>query len=249
VSAPQRAALERRFHLVNGRLAEATTWSYELTDTSFGNIRALVRAPLVDDTAHIHRRFFRPAFTYDRIAKIAAGAFATGLVVVAMLFLQSRVASAAGTTHLSERALVALAGIPPVSVLACAVSVLLLAALGFEPVWANIDVTLVEAARDGDIAEVYRLVQAGENPNRSGAVRLDSGRVVTLTPLEAAVESRQVEVLEVLMNAGARASEGERQILICLAAAVSAAEVAEYVHSTLTPAAPPDCAGREIPPH
>ena len=228
-------------------MAEATTWSYELTDTSFWNIRALVQAPLVDDTAHINRRFFRPAFAYDRVATIAVRAVATGFAIVMVMFLQSRIRSGAGTTQVSERTLVAFAGIPPVLVLACAVIVLLLSAVGFEPVWWDKDVTLVEASRNGDIAEAYRLVNAGSNPNQSSAVRLDSGVVATLTPLEAAVESRQVEVLQVLVHAGARASEGDRQTLVCLAAAVNAPEVAEYLHSALPPPGQPDCTHSEIP--
>jgi hypothetical protein len=249
VSPAQRANLERTYHLANGRPVEATTWSYDLSDTSFGNIRSLVRAPLVDDTAHINRRFFRPEFAYDRLARIAVRAVSTGLAITAVLLLQSRIRSAAVATQISRRTVVALAGIPPLAVLACAVIVLLLAAVGFDSVWASKAETLVEASRHGDIAEAYRLVRAGLNPNQSVAVRLDSGRVATLTPLEAAVESRQVEVLRVLVQAGARPSESDRQILVCLAAVVNAPEVTEYLYSTLPPLAAPDCAHSEIPPH
>jgi hypothetical protein len=191
----------------------------------------------------------RLVFTFDCVPRIAIGGLATAVATVAVLFAQSRTRSAGGPTQVSERALVAITGIPPASVLACAVIILQLAAVGFESVWTSRYVTLVEASRNGDIAGVYRLVSAGSDPNQSDAVRLEGDRVTMLTPLEAAVESRQVEVLQVLVHAGARASEDDRQTLVCLAAAVNAPEVADYLHSTLPPSVQPDCTHIAIPPY
>jgi hypothetical protein len=57
VSAEERAALERRYDLRNGRPVDATTttWRYDLAEPSRENIRALIRDPAVDDTAYIDR--------------------------------------------------------------------------------------------------------------------------------------------------------------------------------------------------
>jgi alpha-1,2-glucosyltransferase len=56
----QRAALERQFHLENGRLLEDTVWQYSLTDYSSPNIQALVEHPDVADTDQINRALFQP---------------------------------------------------------------------------------------------------------------------------------------------------------------------------------------------
>ena len=58
VSASDRAALEGRYQLRNGRPLEGSTWRYELRDRSRENIEALVRDPGVDDTGYIDRDEF-----------------------------------------------------------------------------------------------------------------------------------------------------------------------------------------------
>jgi hypothetical protein len=229
VSTPQRAALEARFHLANGERREGTTWSYQLTDPSFLNIHALVRDPAVDDTANINRRLFRPALADDRVARIVLGALVVGAVAALVPFIRSRGRIVSRTIVVDERTIVRVAGAAPAALVAGAVMLLLLALVRYQPLWASKDVPLTEAARHGDIAEVFRLVNAGADPNPA---------------LEAGVESRQVEVLQVLVNAGATADESRRQRLACLAVAVTAPEVSDYLRSTLPSATQPDCPKR-----
>ena len=55
VDATRRAAAERRYHLTDGRVDQGRTWAYSLSEVSIANQVALVRDPLVDDTAGIDR--------------------------------------------------------------------------------------------------------------------------------------------------------------------------------------------------
>jgi hypothetical protein len=84
----ERATLEQRFGLTRGEVTEGTTRAYRLTDTTTGNIRALVEHPAVDDTAEINRVRFRPAFAYDRERRrIFFAALAGGIGALALLLL------------------------------------------------------------------------------------------------------------------------------------------------------------------
>jgi len=105
------------------------------------------------------------------------------------------------------------------------------AAVGYQSLWANQDVTLTQAARAGDSATVFRMLKAG-------AI---SGVEVTL---DAAVESRQVETVRLLIERAGPLSESNRERLACLAVTAVAPEVAAYLQSSFPPATPPDCATR-----
>ncbi len=58
ISNEERRDGESRFSLAGGEPLEGTTWTYALQDTSPGNIEALVRDPLVDDTHGLDRTTF-----------------------------------------------------------------------------------------------------------------------------------------------------------------------------------------------
>ena len=55
VTADERSTLEHKYSLVRGEAREGTTWTYELADTSPGNIEALVRDANVLDTHGVNR--------------------------------------------------------------------------------------------------------------------------------------------------------------------------------------------------
>jgi hypothetical protein len=55
VESDQRAALERRFSLVNGQQRDADTWEYDLADPSPVSITALIQHPDVADTHYLDR--------------------------------------------------------------------------------------------------------------------------------------------------------------------------------------------------
>jgi hypothetical protein len=250
VMADQRALLEQRFHLANGHQTEGTTWAYDLGDSSFTNIRAIVREPAVDDTAHINRRFFRPEFSFDREARIIIGGLAAGTLAAILLLVRSNALAALALVRLREDVLIRVLGPAPASLLALAGLMLLAAVVGYRPLFASRNTTLAEAARGGDTATVFRMLSTGSDPNLAERVALD-GRPerAVLTPLEAAVESRQVEVMQLLMKMGARASESDRQQLACLSIAVDAPEVGAYLRSTMPPVTTPDCAVVTLPAH
>src|SRR4030095_7565425 len=51
--------LEQQYHLTYGQRADGRTFSYDLTDLSRDNIRAMVLDPNVEDTHYIHRTAYR----------------------------------------------------------------------------------------------------------------------------------------------------------------------------------------------
>jgi hypothetical protein len=51
--------LEQQYHLTYGQRTEGRTFSYDLTDLSQNNIRAMVLDPSVEDTHYIHRTAYR----------------------------------------------------------------------------------------------------------------------------------------------------------------------------------------------
>jgi hypothetical protein len=103
------------------------------------------------------------------------------------------------------------------------------AAVGYQSLWANQDVTLAQAARAGDSATVFRMLKAGV------ISRVED-------TLDAAVESRQVETVRLLIERAGPLSESNRERLACLAVTAVAPEVAAYLQSSFPPATPPDCA-------
>ena len=70
VTDAQRTDLERELRLIEGQQTEGTTWEYRFTEPSTASIREIVQHPKVEDTEHINRVRFRPAFAYDRTRRI-----------------------------------------------------------------------------------------------------------------------------------------------------------------------------------
>ena len=105
------------------------------------------------------------------------------------------------------------------------------AAVGYQSLWATHDVTLAQAARAGDSATVFRMLKAGANPRGEDT-------------LDAAVESRQVETVRLLIERAGPLSESDRERLACLAVTAVAPEVAAYLQSSFPPATQPHCATR-----
>ena len=136
VTDEHRIALERQFHLTEGRVTEATTRAYLLTDTSTDNIRALVQHASVDDTANLNRVRFRPPFAYDRARTIPAYALIAGLAG-AVLWLAAPRAAALLRTPVrvpDPLALAAAAGLP-ILLAAAALLIVVAAALDTPLLW------------------------------------------------------------------------------------------------------------------
>jgi len=137
---------------------------------------------------------------------------------------------------------------PPLLLLASAAIIVVAAIAGLQPLWASSTTSLAAAAHDGDAATVYRMLKGGADPNRAGEVVLSSS-TVSLTPIEAAVESRQVETLQVLLKNGAVLNDADRPRLICLARAASAPEVEAFLRPPARVSEPTDCSQVSLPPH
>jgi hypothetical protein len=68
--------------------------------------------------------------------------------------------------------------------------------------WPQPALNLSEAAANRDLGEIVRLIQASEDPDAPREVRL-ADTTVLATPLEAAVASKDVESVRVLLTNGA----------------------------------------------
>jgi hypothetical protein len=242
-----RRAIEQSFHLTAGALREDTTWRYILEDTSFRNVHGLIRHPAVDDTANLNRRFFRPPFAADRTAHVLLSG---GVLTLATLLLglgrgrprEVRV------LRLSSSLLAGTLGVAPIVVVLALALTTVLAAVGVPTIWRSADVTPAQAALVADVASVARAIEGGADPNARTAVRLHAGaEPVMLTPLEAAVLSKEPEVVSLVVKLGATIGDTTRASLVCLAREVRA----DAVLDVLSPLAnwSGDCAVVPLPPH
>jgi hypothetical protein len=97
--------------------------------------------------------------------------------------------------------------------------------------WAPSDLTLAEAVGLRDQGEAVRLIMLGANPNRSYDMRdvFRDDEHIMLTPLEAAVITREDYMLELVLAYGARIDDANAATLQCLAQAVAAETIKTYI--------------------
>lgn len=97
-----------------------------------------------------------------------------------------------------------------------------------------------EAAGMGSAVHVIRFIRLGVDPNRVYPVRPEiiSSAVLRATTLEAAMWSRQVELVELLDREGAIVGAAQRHALACLAADLKVDDIVDY----LAPDSISDCA-------
>ena len=109
---------------------------------------------------------------------------------------------------------------------------------GFAPMAGLSPVNGAEAAALGRAGEVFRFLRAGDDPRRVQPIRPEviSSSVRGATTLEAAVWSRQLEMIQLLEREGALTA-ADRHPLACLAADLEVEDVAEY----LSPDGHPPC--------
>jgi len=90
---------------------------------------------------------------------------------------------------------------------------------------------LAEAAAIGNVSEVVRFLQAGEDPNRLVDVRpfVISSSIRRVTGVEAAVWDRSAELIQLLDRSGALADAASRRRLTCLAADLRADDIVKYL--------------------
>jgi hypothetical protein len=227
----QRVDLERHFGLTDGHQTKGTTWAYTLADASSSNIRAIVQDEWVADTAYINRIRFRPAFAYDRPRRVVVFAVAIGAVGSMLVAVRSVLLPASRmSVVLARPALLTAAAAPPAILAGAAAVMLVMALLGYQPLWGGGEVTLVQAAVSRDLVRVARMIEQGSDPNAAAQVQIDD-RSVVLTPLEAAVVSRDLATVTLLVDLGARFEGAAGARLACLADDGRADDIVEYLQN------------------
>ena len=96
--------------------------------------------------------------------------------------------------------------IPPALLALARVVFLVLAVWDAHPFWLFEPLNLAEAAALRDRGEVARLLDAGENPNATYRIRRGFVRdyAVEMTPMAAALAARRDEIVQLLLDAGAK---------------------------------------------
>jgi hypothetical protein len=119
---------------------------------------------------------------------------------------------------------------------------------GFNPLWRETRLTLAEATAIRDRGMALKLVWDGADPNAAQYVRprIIRQQAMTVTPLEAAVATRELYMVEFLLEHGARIDERQRAVLLCLAANEEADSIVEFLKDHYG-GEPPDCSLVETP--
>ena len=98
-----------------------------------------------------------------------------------------------------------------------------------------------------DQAEVARQVELGMDLNQTYVVRdaIRSGADITVTPLEAAIATREGYMFALGLAYGARLDSSNVPRLHCLALALNAVEITALLTDRVGP--PPDCSDVDLP--
>jgi hypothetical protein len=138
--------------------------------------------------------------------------------------------------------------IPPVVVLGAFAASGIAALTAGQPLfWPAQPVTLTEAIGMHDTAEIVRQIALGTDPNR----RYDTWDIlkryqhVSVTPLEAAVATRERYLFELVVAHGALLTPEIAPALHCFAVQEHATEIAAYVAARFPP--PASCDGVQLP--
>ena len=108
-------------------------------------------------------------------------------------------------------------------------------------------VTLTEAIGMHDTAEIVRQIALGANPN----IRYDTWDILkryqhgSVTPLEAAVATREQNLFEMIVAHGALLTPENARTLHCFAVQEHATDIAAYVAARFPP--PASCDGVQLP--
>jgi hypothetical protein len=103
--------------------------------------------------------------------------------------------------------------------------------LGATPFAGLVPANSAEAAGMGSAVHLIRFLRMAEDPTRVYPVRPEiiSSAVLKATTLEAAMWSRQIELVQLLDREGAIVGDQRRRELACLAADLRVEDVAEYL--------------------
>jgi len=139
-------------------------------------------------------------------------------------------------------------GLPGVLLIAATAVMLIGLPFGVDPLWKVEPITLSEAAALRDNGELVRLIDSGEDVNGTSTVRPDilSAHPLVITPMEAAVAAERADMVELLLEQGARLDAALWTRLVCFAASVEADDVQALLESRRPEDAVEHCDGVEI---
>jgi hypothetical protein len=130
-----------------------------------------------------------------------------------------------------------------------AVTALLLigSVFGWNPLWTTEGVTLSELVAVRDIVGIRNMIANGADPTAKYVVReeLVKSNAVELTPLEAAITTRERFVVEELLRHVPALDDAERRRLVCFARSSDAPQLADMLIGELP--LPVDCSGVAVP--
>jgi ankyrin repeat protein len=140
-------------------------------------------------------------------------------------------------------------GVPGVLLVAATAAMLMGLPFGIDPLWAVEPTTLSEAAALRDNGEVVRLIELGADVNGTSLVRpnIVAERELTMTPLEAAVAAERADMVELLLEQGARVDPAQWTSLMCFAGSVEADDVRALLAPLHTQPLTDDCDRVQIP--
>ncbi|MGH9346754.1 MAG: hypothetical protein ACRD26_05750 [Vicinamibacterales bacterium] len=106
---------------------------------------------------------------------------------------------------------------------------------GADPFWRTPELNVAEAASVRDHAEVVRLIETGQDPNRTWPVRpgLIDGEGHEMTPLDAAVAIGRLDLVKLLVRHGAAITAENRPALVARAEARDARDITAYLTQPL----------------
>lgn len=136
-------------------------------------------------------------------------------------------------------------GLPGVLLIAGTTAMLIGLPFGADPLWSVEPVTLSEAAALRDNGEVVRLIESGANVNATSPVRPDifSAQSLVMTPIEAAVAAERADMVELLLEQGARPDVVLWNRLMCFSASVEADDVRALLEPRRPEGSVEDCDG------
>lgn len=140
--------------------------------------------------------------------------------------------------------------LPALAWIAVATALLVATFFGYRALAAPADLTMSEAAALRDEAELLRQLRHRGDPDAEGTIRrgILSDQDYILTPLEAAIAARHVEVVKLLVENGTRLEADNFPRLLCLARLNDATDIVAFLDTHRPPrAAALDCSGIRLP--
>jgi hypothetical protein len=121
--------------------------------------------------------------------------------------------------------------------------------LGADPLWTVEDMTLSEAAALRDNGEVARVIELGEDVNGTSLVRPDilADHSLLVTPSEAAVAAKRADMVELLLEHGARMDVAMWTRLMCFSSSVKAEDVLSLLEPRRPEASVENCDFVHVP--